>query len=195
MTLRPLALVLAGAALLGLNQRASAQTCSGNPCSVTNAASVTVGTVLKLSSSWTRPTLTSPDTTSCNQVHQDDLSPLTATVKSNLAWSLKISGGTATWGSSGLGARANKPVGDLAWSVTGGAPFNALTTSATNIASAGGTSGTASTVSHRTAWDYTLDTPGTFTTGAVSTATAPRRRGATGGRWRGGRDGRPPRSS
>src|SRR2546422_4526148 len=36
----------------------------------------------------------------------------TATVKSNRAWSLKISGATATWGSSGLGARANKPVGD-----------------------------------------------------------------------------------
>src|SRR2546426_1864393 len=111
MTLRPLALVLAGAALLGLNQRASAQTCSGNPCSVTNAASVTVGTVLKLSLSSTSTTLTSPDTTSFNQGHQDDLSALTATVKSNRAWSLKISGATATWGSSGLGARANKPVG------------------------------------------------------------------------------------
>ncbi len=173
MTLRPLALVLAGAALLGLNQRASAQTCSGNPCSVTNAASVTVGTVLKLSLSSTSTTLTSPDTTSFNQGHQDDLSALTATVKSNRAWSLKISGATATWGSSGLGARANKPVGDLAWSVTGGAPFNALTTSATNIASAGGTSGTASTVSYRTAWDYTLDTPGTYTMDVVFTATAP----------------------
>src|SRR3989442_880816 len=96
MTLRPLALVLAGAALLGLNQRASAQTCSGNPCSVTNAASVTVGTMLKLSLSSTSTTLTSPDTTSFNQGHQDDLSALTATVKSNRAWSLKISGGTAT---------------------------------------------------------------------------------------------------
>src|SRR2546422_11419594 len=97
----------------------------------------------------------------------------TATVKSNRAWSLKISGATATWGSSGLGARANKPVGDLAWSVTGGAPFNALTTSATNIASAGGTSGTASTVAYRTAWDYTPATPGSFTMDVVFTATAP----------------------
>src|SRR3989442_14885973 len=101
--------------------------------------------MLKLSLSSTSTTMTSPDTTSFNQGHQDDLSALTATVKSNRAWSLKISGGTATWGSSGLGARANKPVGDLAWSVTGGAPFNALTTSATNIAPAGGTSGTAGT--------------------------------------------------
>src|SRR5256885_7287278 len=163
MTLRPLALVLAGAALLGLNQRASAQTCSGNPCSVTNAASVTVGTMLKLSLSSTSTTLTSPDTTSFNQGHQDDLSALTATVKSNRAWSLKISGATATWGSSGLGARANKPVGDLAWSVTGGAPFYGMTTSATSIASAGGPSGAASTGSFPAAGGHTPHTPGNLT--------------------------------
>src|SRR3989454_7471069 len=76
MTLRPLALVLAGAALLGLNQRASAQTCSGNPCSVTNAASVTVGTMLKLSLSSTSTTLTSPDTTSFNQRSEEHTSEL-----------------------------------------------------------------------------------------------------------------------
>src|SRR3989442_12511620 len=173
MTLRPLALVLAGAALLGLNQRASAQTCSGNPCSVTNAASVTVGTMLKLSLSSTSTTLTSPDTTSFNQGHQDDLSALTATVKSNRAWSLKISGATATRGSSGLGARANKPVGDLAWSVTGGAPFYGMTTSATSIASAGGPLGTTIQRSHPTAWDFTLDPPVTSTMGLGFPATPP----------------------
>src|SRR3989449_8549493 len=117
--------------------------------------------VLKLSLSSASTALTSPDSTAFNQGHQDDLSALTATVKANTAWSLKISGATATWGSSGLGARANKPVGDLAWSVTGGAPFNALSTSATGIASAGGTSGTTTTVSYRAAWNYTLSTPGT----------------------------------
>jgi hypothetical protein len=173
MTLRPLALVLAGAALLGLTQRASAQICTGNPCSVTNTASVTVGTVLKLALSSLSSTLTSPDTTAFNQGFQDDLTALTATVKSNRAWSLKISGATATWGASGVGARAAKPVGDLAWSVTGGAPFTPLSTSATNIASAGGTAGTVSTVSYRTSWNYTLDTPGTYTMDVVFTATAP----------------------
>src|SRR5213596_3302213 len=80
MTLRPLALVLAGAALLGLYQPASAQVCVGNPCSLTNAASVTVPVVLKLSLSSASSALTSPDSTAFNQGHQDDLSALTATV-------------------------------------------------------------------------------------------------------------------
>jgi hypothetical protein len=173
MTLRPMALALAGVALLGLSQQASAQVCTGNPCSVTNAASVTVGTVLKLSLSSTSTSLTSPDTTAFNQGFQDDLSALTAKVKANRAWSLKISGATATWGASGAGARANKPVGDLAWSVSGGAPFTALSNTAASIASAGGTSGTTSTVSYRTSWNYTLDTPGTYSMDVVFTATAP----------------------
>src|SRR6266581_3254002 len=73
MTVRPLALVLAGVAFLGLNQQASAQSCSGNPCSVTNTASVTVGTLLKLTLSSTTTGLTTPDTVAFNQGYQDDL--------------------------------------------------------------------------------------------------------------------------
>ena len=173
MRLRPLALVLAGAALLGLNQKASAQVCTGNPCSLTNTASVTVGTVLKLSLSSASTTLTSPDSVSFNQCYLDDLSALTATVKANRAWSLKINGSTATWAASGLGARANKPVGDLLWSTTGGASFNALTTGVTSIASAGGTASTAVPLSYRTMWDYTQDTPGTYSMDVVFTLSAP----------------------
>ncbi len=174
MTLRPLGLILAGAALLGVNQPASAQSCSGNPCSVTNTASVTVGTVLKLSLSSTATSLTSPDTTAFNQGYQDDLAALTATVKANRAWSLKVSSGAATWTGSGAGARANKPAGDLEWSASGGAPYTVLTTSPVGMAtSASGTSGTTTTVSYRTLWDYTLDTPGTYSLDVVFTATAP----------------------
>lgn len=174
MTLRPLALVLAGAAVLGLNQRASAQSCTGNPCSVTNTASVTVGTVLKLTLSATTTSLTSPDTTAFNQGFQDDLSALTATVKANRGWSLNVKGGAATWTATGAGARASKPAGDLEWSTAGGAPFTALTTAPAGIAtSASGTSGTTTTVSYRTLWDYTLDTPGTYSLDVVFTATAP----------------------
>src|SRR5436309_1089676 len=86
MTLRPLALVLAGAALLGLYQPASAQVCVGNPRSLTNAASVTVPVVLKLSLSSASSALTSPDSAAFNQGHQADLSALTATVKANTPW-------------------------------------------------------------------------------------------------------------
>jgi hypothetical protein len=174
MTVRPLALLLAAAGLLGVNQRASAQTCSGNPCSVTNTASVTVGTMLKLTLSSTTTSLTSPDTTAFNNGYQDYLAALSATVKANRGWSLKVNGGAATWTAVGAGARANKPVGDLEWSTSGGAPFTALTTSAASIASsASGTSGTTTTLSYRTLWNYTLDTPGTYSMDVVFTATAP----------------------
>ena len=174
MTVRPLALVLAGVAFLGLNQQASAQSCSGNPCSVTNTASVTVGTLLKLTLSSTTTGLTTPDTVAFNQGYQDDLSALTATVKANRGWTLNVKAGAATWTASGAGARANKPAGDLEWSTSGGAPFTALTTSAATLATSGsGTTGTTSTLSYRTLWNYILDTPGSYSLDVVYTLTSP----------------------
>src|SRR6267378_911146 len=118
-----LALATAGATA------ARAQACAGNPCSVTNTASVTVGTVLKLSLSSVATSLTAPDTTSYNAGFQNDLAALTATVKANRGWTLSVKSGGATWTASGAGARAAKPAADLQWSTSGGAPFTALTTS------------------------------------------------------------------
>jgi hypothetical protein len=174
MTFKPMALVLAGAALLGLSQQATAQTvCTGNPCSLTNTVSATVSAQLKLTISSATTTLTSPDTTAFNQGYQDDPSVLSTTVKANTGWSLNVKAAAATWTGSG-GARANKPAGDLQWSKTGGAPYTALTTSNAQVATSGsGTSGTTTTISYRTAWDYTLDTPGTYQLGVVFTLSAP----------------------
>lgn len=175
MTFRPMALVLAGAALLGLSPLASAQTvCTGNPCSLTNTASVTVTAQLKLSLSSTTTTLTSPDTTAFNNGFQDDPSMFTATVKANTGWTLSVKSAAATWTASGAGARASKPAGDLQWSSTGGSPFTALTASNAQLATSGtGTSGTTKTISYHTLWDYTLDTPGTYSLGVVFTLSAP----------------------
>jgi hypothetical protein len=166
--------VLTLALLLGGATVGRAQSCTGNPCSVTNTASVTVGTVLRLTLSSTTTSLTAPDETSYNNGFQDDLSALTATVKANRGWTMSIKSGAANWTASGAGARAAKPAGDLEWSTSGGAPFNALTTSNASIGtSASGTAGAVRTVSYRTLWDYTLDTPGTYSLDVVFTVTAP----------------------
>jgi hypothetical protein len=163
-----LALVLAG------TTAGRAQSCAGNPCSVTNTASVTVGTVLKLSLSSVATPLTAPDTTAYNAGFQNDLAALTATVKANRGWTLSIKSGAAAWTAAGAGARAAKPAADLQWSTTGGGPFTALTTSDAALGTAGsGTSGTLRTISYRTLWDYTLDTPGTYSLDVVFTVTAP----------------------
>jgi hypothetical protein len=165
---------LALALLLGIATAGRAQACSGNPCSVTNTASVTVGTVLSLALSSTSTSLTAPSQASYNSGFQDDLAALTATVKSNQGWTLNIKSGAANWTPSGAGARAAKPAGDLQWSTSGGAPFTALTTSNSSLGtSVSGTASAVQTVSYRTLWDYTLDTPGTYSLDVVFTVTAP----------------------
>ena len=162
------------ALLIGSATASQAQTCTGNPCSVTNTASVTVATVLKLTLSSTATALTAPLEAAFDAGFQDDLAALTATVKSNRAWTLSIKGNAANWTPSGAGARAAKPAADLQFSTTGGAPFTALTTSNASIGtSASGTPSAVRTISYRTLWDYTLDTPGTYSLDVVFTVTAP----------------------
>lgn len=169
------ALVLAGVLGVVVATPAAAQTaCTGNPCSVTNTASVTVGTVLRLALSSSATALTAPDSTAYNAGFQDNLAALTATVKANRGWTLNVKAGVASWTAAGAGARAAKPAGDLQFSSSGGAPFTALTTADQGLAtSASGTPGATSTISYRTLWDWTLDTPGTYSLDVVFTVTAP----------------------
>jgi hypothetical protein len=163
-----LALVLGGVTV------GQAQSCTGNPCSVTNQASVTVGTVLRLTLSTLFTPLTAPDETSFDNGFQDDVAALTATVKANRGWTMSIRSAAASWTPSGAGARVAKPAADLQWSTSGGAPFTGLTTSnATLGTSATGTASSSQAISYRTLWDYTLDTPGTYALDVVFTVTAP----------------------
>jgi hypothetical protein len=133
-----------------------------------------VGTVLSLTLSSITTSLTAPSQSAYDNGFQDDLAALTATVKANQGWTMSVKSAAANWTPSGAGARAAKPAGDLQWSTTGGAPFTALTTSNASIGtSASGTASSVSTVSYRTLWDYTLDTPGTYSLAVVFTVTAP----------------------
>src|SRR5919198_4274021 len=106
MTFKPMALVLAGAVLLGASQQATAQVvCTGNPCSLTNTVSATVNAQLKLTISSATTTLTSPDTTAFNQGYQDDPVGPSVTVKANTGWTLNVKSAAATWTGTGAGVR------------------------------------------------------------------------------------------
>jgi len=70
-------------------------------------------------------------------------------------------------------ARANKPAGDLLWATAAGGPFTALSTTAVSAGSGAPTAGTIPAFFYRTAYDWTLDTPGAYSLTVVFTLTAP----------------------
>jgi len=171
--------LVAGLALVaGLTNAAQAQsvTVSGaSPLSINTYVTVTAPSIFKLTINDTSTAVTAPVEADFDNGYQDVASAVTATVKSNRPYTLKIKGGAATWTGSG-GARANKPVGDLLWGTVSPAA-TALSTTDANIGSPSTTgnngSSPAATVNYRILWGYTDDTPGTYTIPVVFTLTSP----------------------
>src|SRR5438309_10763487 len=106
-------LSLAAAVLLAatITTQAAGQACTGNNCSVNNAASVSVPSVMRLTLSTAATTLTNPTETAFDAGFQDDAGP-TATVKCNRPWNLTIASQAGTWNGADCG-RANKSVASL----------------------------------------------------------------------------------
>jgi len=101
----------------------------------------------------------------------------TLTVSANAPWSLNVRAASAVWTatntSPGAPARANKPAGDLKWSTASGGSFSALTTTDANLVSGAATASTATTLYFQTLYNWTLDTPGSYTLSVVLTLTSP----------------------
>lgn len=170
----------AGVVWLAAPRDAGAQTCTApipaGTCSVTTSVTLTVGKVLQLTLSSTNTTLTAPSEADYDAGFVADAGP-TATVQSNAAWVLEISAAAATWTAAnsepGVSARANKPTSDLSWATAAGGPFTALGTTAVSAVSGVPTAGTTPSFFYRTAYDWTLDTPGAYSLTVVFTLTAP----------------------
>src|SRR5256712_13177949 len=94
-----------------ITRQAAAQACTGNNCSVNNAASVSVPSVMRLTLNSASTTLTNPVEAAFDAGFQDDAGP-SATVKSNRPWNLTIASQAATWTGTN-GGRANKGAGGL----------------------------------------------------------------------------------
>jgi hypothetical protein len=171
MSFKRLSLALAGILAVTLTQQLAAQTCIGNPCSVNNAVSARVPTLLRLTLTPITTTLTSPSEAAFDAGSQDDPGP-TATVKANGPWNLTIAAQTPAWtGTSG--GRGDKAAGDLQWDV-GSGTFTSLSTIAANVYGSSQPAGTTPTAfTYRTRWSYEDDVPGDYALTVVYTVTAP----------------------
>jgi hypothetical protein len=94
-------------------------------------------------------------------------------VQGNRAWSVQISGASATWSGSS-GAWATKPVSDLRWSLSSTGATTAMSVTPATVSSGAATAGsTPTTVYLRPAVHWATDKPGTYTIGVTFTLTAP----------------------
>src|SRR2546427_1348930 len=126
--LRSLALAL-GAALM-VPAAASGQACTApipaGTCTASTSTTLTVGLVIQLTLSSTTTTLAAPALSDYDAGFVANQGPV-ATVKSNRAWRVQLSGAAATWTATntqpGVAARPNKPTTDLQWSTAVGGPF------------------------------------------------------------------------
>jgi hypothetical protein len=152
-----------GAALaFGATSLSAQGTCTTTPsCTVTNTASATVNTVARLTLDANTTDLGTPAEADFTAGHKDAAGP-TATVLSNTGWTVSVVGNTSLFGSTGAGARANKPASDLLWGTTVGTYGNNAGTAGT-LFNGAGTAGSSQQAFYRTNWSFSLDTPGTYT--------------------------------
>src|SRR5256712_12257087 len=113
-----------------ITTQAAAQACTGNNCSVNNAASVSVPSVMRLTLNSATTTLTNPVEAAFDAGVQDDAGP-TGPVKANRAWKLTIASLAATWTGTN-GGRGNKGAADLQWE-QGAGDLASLYTGATKV--------------------------------------------------------------
>lgn len=174
MKLYRLLLISGATASLALVAPALGQTCTGSGCTVNNTASVTVGTVMRLTLSSTTTSLTAPNESAYDTGYQDDAGP-TVTVKSNRPWNVQIKANAADWTASGTGARADKPAADLKWSRTDGSGYADLSTTSADVfaSTQNATDDASQAIFYRTAWNWGDDTPGSYSLVTVYTLTAP----------------------
>lgn len=162
-------------ALAGPLVAQNCQTPNGaNPgtCSINVASSLTIPTLLRVSIDDTTTSLTTPTEAIYNSGTVVSSGPV-VTIKTNSPWTLLIRGAAATWTGIGAGARANKPVGDLGWNLTGVGAFTPMSTVNATVAS--GTRGAAHVQSlfYQVNWSWPLDTPGTYSLSVIFTVTSP----------------------
>src|SRR6478672_5873996 len=151
---------------------------SGAPdsCGLPGSVSMTAGRVVRLQMSAGSTSLTAPTPADFDAGFNSTTGP-TLTVSANAAWTLHIRAAAATWTatntSPGVPARIDKPAADLKWSTASNGSFVALSTTDVSLVGGSATAGSASTLYFQTLYDWTLDTPGSYTMSIVLTLTSP----------------------
>jgi len=174
------ATILASAAgILAAPSVAGAQcTANGAPasCGVPGSVSMTAGRVVRLQVSAGSTALTAPTPADFDGGFNATTGP-TLTVSANATWTLSLRASAAVWTafntSPGAPARTNKPAGDLKWSTASNGSFNALSITDVNLVTGSATASNATTLYFQTLYNWTLDTPGSYSLSIVLTLTSP----------------------
>jgi hypothetical protein len=165
-------------ALVSARPVAAQLSCSASGCAVTNTASVTIGTKVRLTISSNTTALTAPTIADFdNPAGVPDNGPQ-LTVKANRPWTVKISANTASWGyvdSFSLGGAAPvKSAGDLRWSTTSGSGYVAVSNATpATVFSGNGTASTVQNVFYQALWNSATDVPGDYSLQLNYTITTP----------------------
>lgn len=140
--------------------------------SATYALTITVTAAVRLETTATTITLPTPTGTDFDNIFGTPAS-LGINVRSNRAWALSLRATTTTWTATGVGARANRPVGDLQWATAPAGPYTNMTTTNVSLGSGAPTAGANSTLYLRGRYSWILDTPGAYSLSVQLTLTAP----------------------
>lgn len=161
------------AVLMGLGSSvASAQSCTGNPCTVQVTASATAPDILRLTLSATTANLGNPTEADYDAGFLDAAGP-TATVKSNRPWHVDVVGAAGTFSYTGSLANPNKPSSSLLWGTTAGTYGNNMGSTAALMSGANGTGNAAQAIFFRTLWSYVTDVAGSYSLVVNFTLAAP----------------------
>ncbi|HJP85848.1 MAG TPA: hypothetical protein VJ852_07665 [Gemmatimonadaceae bacterium] len=167
------------AALAAFATSAIAQcTASGSPgsCGQPGSVAVTAGRVVRLQMSAGSTSLTAPTTADFDAGFNSTTGP-TLTVSANAPWTLQIRAASALWTATntttGVAARVDKPSTDLKWSTASAGAFTALNASDATLITGSATANNATTLYFQTLYDWSLDTPGSYSLSIVLTLTAP----------------------
>jgi len=157
---------LAFAALVLTSTVAEAQATCGNTAAVTASCTpagtqvtVTVQRIVRLTVTPTSAGLTAPtdaDFTAGGTVNKDDVDLQALLVRANISW--EITALASAWT-----APYAKPIGDAAFSITGGAPFTAFTGGSQSITTGAASAGATVNLSYRVLWSLASDLPGVYT--------------------------------
>lgn len=169
---------VAAAMVLGTTM-AQAQTlanCTGDAaahaagCVVSNTVSSAVPFVARMTLSSATTTLTAPQAADFGTT-AGVLTPsaLTLTVNANAAYKITAQAAQANFS----GGSTNKPAGDLTYNVNGSSTYLTLDVASTLISTTAATAATVYTIGYKTLYNWTVDTPGTYTLPLNYTLTSP----------------------
>ena len=170
------ALVLVGVLAASTARAQCTAAGNGGNCGEPASVSMTAGRVVRLQMSAGSTSLTAPSPADFDAGFNSTAGP-TLTVSANAAWTLHIRAASPVWTATntapGVTARANKPAGDLKWSIVNGGSYTALSASDASLVSGSATASDATTLYFQTLYDWALDTPGNYSMTVVLTLTSP----------------------